>query len=195
MSTSRIRYPLIQAACLVLAAFAQSARGDDKLTYAVTPIIGYEKAFKSVPSPHSHYRLMYGALVVGGYDILSGEIEATRASDNERFPLDSLETSDQEDRVKLGIRTSREAGAFKGFLRAGGQASRGTHEETRSGAKTVTKGKIGYDPYAGLGVSARVLSQLSLQLGATLVFRDGTGLSRNNVEYSAGIAFTPSGGR
>ena len=170
---------------------AQAAGGSSGVSYTVTPIVGYETAVKLRPTPHSHARIMYGALVTGGYERLSGEVEYTQAQDDERFALQSLNIRDKDERLKLGLRTAiRHSAMLSTKFRGGGQASRNTHEEEIAGVKSKVVGKIKYSPYVGAGIGVRVMSFVELNLAATAVLNEIPDMSKTNYEYTVGLTFS-----
>lgn len=177
----------IAAALALLPAAARAAL--PPIQYTLTPIVGFERAVKRVPDYHVRTRLTYGALLTAGYRELALEAEYTRASDREEFPLQGLSLRDTDDRLKLGLRTTH----FLVFprlsftLRAGGQASRNTHEEVLNGVATRTVGKIQYDPYAGAGVDLRLLQRLTLGAGLTAVFREFPDMSKTDYQLTFGL--------
>lgn len=186
----RSRFGIIAAivCCWVKPANAYSLPSG--VTYTITPIVGFEKVVKTRPDVHTKIRLMYGALITGGYREISGEIEYTRASDNEAFPLLGLTTRDTDDRVKVGLRSTFSvlAPVVDLTARAGGQASRNIHEETLNGVTTKTIGKLRVDPYAGLSLGLNVATLATLSAGVTAVFQDFPDMSKTDYQLAFGLS-------
>ena len=155
----------------------------------IEPLVGFERVQKVAPTPHTQGRLMYGVRVSAGIPRVSLEGELTKASDREDFPLQGQTIQDTDERLKLGLRSRvNEGSLFSVFLRAGGQATRNTHEVTQSGATSKTIGKIAYDPYAGLGLGVSLASYFELDGGITAVFNQFPDMSKN--DYQATLGFT-----
>jgi len=154
----------------------------------VEPIIGYERTQKLVPTPHTKDRLIYGVRLTAGIPLVAAEAEATRGTDTESFPTQDLSTSDQADKVKVGLRSSLKMSSMFNFnLRAGAQAKRNTHEETTAGITTQTITPFEYKPYAGAGFSARLNAKSEFTAGLTVVFHDFPSLSQSEYETTAGF--------
>lgn len=185
------RLPILLVILLGFLGFSSSSHAlPAGTTYSVTPIVGFEQVTKARPDYHAKVRLIYGALVTAGYRIISAESEITRASDNEYYPLQDLRLADTDDRIKLGIRSEYPLlPILSAYGRLGGQASRNTHEEIRSGVSTKTIGKIKISPYFGLGVVLDVVNWVALQAGATVVFNEWPDMSKNDYQTTFGVTF------
>lgn len=155
---------------------------------AVEPIVGYERVQKIFPTPHTSDRLMYGARARVGIPLLSLEAEYTRGSDTESFPADSLTTSDTDDKIKLGLRSSFRMNNFFSFqLRAGAQAKRNIHTDTNSGVTTQIVGPIVYNPYGGLGLTSKIAKNLEITGSVTAVFNDFPNMAMNDYQTALGL--------
>jgi hypothetical protein len=152
----------------------------------VEPIVGYEKAFKATPTPHTNLRFMYGLRAVAGYSILSGELEATRASDSEAYPEDLKVIDETSDKIKLGIRSSVERSFGSAFLRAGGQAQRLSRTETVASISSKVQDPLSIDPYAGLGLELGG-NLFRVTGAATVVFRNTSDWRQNEIETTFGV--------
>jgi hypothetical protein len=181
---------LLCSSLLLLALPTQAGYGTPPVTVSVEPIIGYERVQKLVPQRHTRDRLTYGARARAGIPAISAELEYTRAEDTEDFSNQPLtRVKDQDDRLKLGIVSSYSLSTLLSFqARAGGQASRGHHEETVSGATSATDRKLEYNPYAGGGLTARLGDTLDLSAGITVVFHEFPDMSKNDYQTTLGFS-------
>ena len=152
----------------------------------VEPVVGFERAYSPLPSPRTKVRLLYGLRATAGYSILSGELEATRASDSETFPSQGLTVDETSDKVKLGLRSGIYRSFGAAFFRAGGQAQRVSRTQTAGGVPTQSQDPISIDPYAGIGAELGG-ANIRLTGSATVVFRDLQRLSQNELETTIGL--------
>jgi hypothetical protein len=152
----------------------------------VEPVVGYEKAYKATPSPHTNLRFLYGLRATAGYSILSGELEATRASDTEAYPVDSKVIDETSEKVKVGVRSSVQRSFGLAFLRVGGQARRLTRTETVSSVSNKTQDPISMDPYAGVGAELGG-GMFRVTGAATVVFRNTSDWRQNEIETTFGL--------
>lgn len=152
--------------------------------YAIEPLYGYETVYRSSPSPHIATRAMYGVRLSAGVDLLSGEAEYSRASDTETFSGAPEKVYHEDENYKLGIRsTYRFNQYFFSSARLGAQATKGFEESTSSGVVTRKDKDLKYNPYAGAQVGVK-LGVFSVNLSATMVFRDYSDLSKNDVQHT-----------
>lgn len=159
------------------------------LSLEIEPIVGYEHIQKLVPYRHTKERIVYGARVLAGIPLISAEAELTRGTDTELFPDRGLATKDTTDKAKLGLRaTFRLIGVVYGFGRAGGQASKNRHEETRAGVTTVTEEPIYLKPYVGAGLRARLTHHFRFDADFTVIFHDTHNWKYYEYQTSAGFA-------
>lgn len=171
---------------MVLVATPAAAMSRNDFNVQVEPIVGYERAYKVVPDPHTSARLMYGVRATAGYSILSAELEGTRASDSEAYPATARLVEETSDKIKLGLRSSIDRSLGSAFFRAGGQAQRLTRVDTVSSVSTRSQDPLSINPYAGVG--AELGSQgLRLTGAATVVFRNLSNWQQNEVETTLGI--------
>lgn len=158
-------------------------------TVEIIPIVGYERIQKLVPTPHTKERIVYGARLITGLPLISAEVEYTRGTDNEDFPELRLFTKDETDKVKLGLRSViRLVGIVYAFGRAGGQAKKNKHTETRNGVTTVTEDPIYVHPYIGAGVRARLGRNVRFEADFTFIFPDTKNFSNYEQQTTAGFA-------
>ncbi len=171
---------------LLMCVPARAAVSMKDVRIQIEPVVGYEKAFKTIPSPHTNLRFLYGLRAVAGYSILSGELEATRASDTESYPADLRTIAETSEKVKLGLRSSIDRSFGSAFFRAGGQAQRLTRTDTLVAIATTVQDPIAIDPYAGLGVElgGRMIRATG---AATVVFRNLSDWRQNDLETTFGL--------
>jgi hypothetical protein len=152
----------------------------------IEPVVGYEKAFKAIPSPHTNLRFLYGIRAIAGYSILSAELEATRASDSEAYPAESKTIEESSEKVKLGVRSSIDRSFGSAFLRVGGQAQRLTRTQTLSSISSRVQDPLSMDPYAGIGAELGG-GMFRLTGAATVVFRNTSDWRQNDIETTFGL--------
>lgn len=185
----------VVAAAVVLGVGSISSAASFTLTkgagYQIEPIYGYETVFRDYPTNHLTTHMLYGARVSLGVDLLSAELEYTKSSDNENYSTAPEEIKTDDEKFKLGIRSTYRFNNYF-FLtgRAGGQATKETRTETSSGVTTKEEQPIKYNPYAGASVGVR-FGPISINLNSTVVFRDGSDMSKNDYQntFSVGIGY------
>ncbi|WP_374075171.1 hypothetical protein [Bdellovibrio bacteriovorus] len=159
--------------------------------YQIEPIYGFETVYRDYPTPHINTRIMYGARLTVGSDLLSGELEYTKASDTEDFSTAPEKIKTEDEKLKLGVRSTYRFNTIV-FVsgRLGGQATKETRTETSGGVETKTEEPIKYNPYAGASVGI-TLGPLSLSVNSTVIFRDGSDMSKNDYQntFSVGIGY------
>ncbi|WP_347357388.1 hypothetical protein [Bdellovibrio sp.] len=152
--------------------------------YSVEPLYGYETVYRSYPKGHLATRTMYGLRLTAGKDILSAEAEYTRASDTETYSTAPEKIYHQDDKYKLGVRsTYRFNNYFFSTGRLGAQATQGKEETTSGGVVTTKEKELKYDPYAGINLGIR-LGVFSLNAGTTMVFKDYSDMSKNEFQHT-----------
>jgi hypothetical protein len=165
------------------AALANKQVSVSGLGMKIEPILGYETVYRDTPSPHTATRAIYGGRASAGVDLLALEIEYTRGADTENFATapEKIYTSDE--KGKVGLRsTYRFNEYFFTTGRIGCQGTRGYTETTSSNVLTRTDNPIKYNPYAGASVGINLGSFVSISAGSTMVFRDTSDLSKNDVQ-------------
>lgn len=173
----------------VLGAGWISSAQAEVLSFAIEPIVGYERVQKVKPTAHTRNRMNYGARVRVGIPLVSLEAEGIRGQDEESYPDQDLTIKDMDDKIRLGIRSSlRMTSLLSLWVRGGGQAKRNTHEETTGGVTTQEVGQFVYKPYAGLGLSSRLGRNFELSGGITVVFNDFPRMAQN--EYDTTLGFS-----
>lgn len=157
---------------------------------SVEPIIGYETVFRPIPTPHTATRLVYGARVVAGVQLLSGELEYTKAQDTENYAVAPEKIINYDDKVKLGVRSTYNLGSYVfASVRLGGQAWKNSEEVTTSGVTTKTDHDIKIDPYAGAGLGVHITNLVALSAGVTAVIYDTSDMGKNDYQYTLSVAF------
>lgn len=155
----------------------------------IMPIVGYETVYRDSPTPHTSTRLIYGASVTYGVPYLSGEAEYTRANDIENYVTAPQSIKNEDENLKLGIRSNYNLTDFA-FVsgRLGGQATQGTVTTTSSGVSTSTKKDLQINPYAGVGLGAHLGSLVTLSAQSTLVFRDYKDMKKNDIQNTVALS-------
>ncbi|MBU6376714.1 MAG: hypothetical protein KGQ59_12000 [Bdellovibrionales bacterium] len=164
-------------------AWARSLQG---IQVQIEPVVGYERAYKPQPQPHTKMRFLYGVRASAGYSYLSAEIEASRASDSEAYPAQVLTIDETAEKVKLGLRSGFDRPHASFFFRAGGQAQWVSRTTSLVGVSTTTKDPLSIDPYAGIG-SEIGGPHIRLTGSATVVFQDFNAWSRNELQTTVGV--------
>ena len=159
--------------------------------YTLEPLYGYETVFRDYPTPHLQTRAMYGARVTLGADILSAELEYTKASDTENFSTAPETIKIDDERLKLGVRSTYR---FNNYLYASGslgaQATKSTQEKISGGASDKEEKPISYNPYAGASLGVR-FGVISVNVTSTVIFRDSSDMSKNDYQntLSLGVGY------
>lgn len=160
------------------------------INYRIEPLVGYETVYRSLPTPHTSTRTMYGARVIVGVEAISAELEYTKGSDTENYQSAPESVKNTDEKAKLGLRSTYN---FNNYLfasgRAGAQATKNIREETNGGVVTRTEPPITYHPYAGANLGVRFGSIVSVSLGSTMVFKDNRDMSKNDVQNTVSVNF------
>lgn len=178
----------ILLASLLLVSVSSFASNSKDFTYTVEPIVGYETVFRPFPTPHTSTRMVYGARVIAGVPLLSGEIEYTKGQDTEDYLVAPEKIVNYDEKLKLGIRSTYNFNKYMfTSFRLGGQASKNTEEVTNTGIVTKTEHDIKYDPYAGANLGIKISRIISISAGVTAVFNDISDMGKNDYQYSLAI--------
>lgn len=157
----------------------------------ITPIIGYERQQKLIPTPHSKDRLVYGARLRVGVPLVSAEAEYTRAQDTEDYPTTSTSYKDTTQRGKVGLVSQlRLTGLLTFSARAGVNATLTQIETTQSGVTTNSQDPIRYNPYAGAGVRVRLSSKITADADIVAIFRAFPDMNANEYQTTAGFTLS-----
>lgn len=169
---------------LPLSSFAQSVAG--RLT--ITPIVGVERVQKIYPTSRMETRTILGARAVYKFPISSLEVEYTHAEDDEVIGTTKYE--DAEDKLRVGLRGSFNAGSFLGYyIRGGAQGRKNEHTETVNGLTSTSKKSSKVQPYVGTGLEIKLLQYFSLSadLLATYTPTDDPNLKDYELQPSLGL--------
>lgn len=179
----------LSAGISVLIPTTALAKSSGGLGLGITPVVGYERVQKVLPTPHTNDRLTYGLRMTAGVPLLSLEVEATRGQDTEIFTNPDMTVKDTTDKVKVGARFTFDLGRLLAIgARGGVQAKRTKSEITLSGTTTTTTSPITYKPYGGGTLRAMVSNNTSIDGSVTVIFNDFPDMKQN--EYEATLGFT-----
>lgn len=172
---------------LVLTLFLfQTAYGaEGKFTFE--PIYGMETNFVRYPEPGKNVtRAIYGARLLYGVTLFSGEAEFTEARSREDYSSSNQKVEDVSQRLALGLRSTLTMGRYVGFfIRAGGRASQGETKIETAGVSETKDNPLRVDPYAGAGFQLAVSNFLALNAGATLI-RNAE--NKYDTQYTLGLS-------
>jgi hypothetical protein len=156
---------LASALFLSLGAFAADAK------FTLEPLYGMETVLVRYPDPPRYVtRATYGARVLYGVTLLSGELEYTEAFSNKSYPGSDQKVEDRSQRLSVGLRTTIPMSQYIGiYLRAGGRATQGESKVTIADVTETHKDPLHVDPYAGAGLQLAFSSNFALNAGATLI--------------------------
>jgi hypothetical protein len=168
-------------------AFSKPSAAPKGIKYTVSPLFGYETVFRATPTPHTATHAMYGARLTVGSDAISGELEYTKSSDTENFLVAPEKVVTNDDKLKLGLRsTYRPSEIVYMTGRLGGQATQTERTETSAGISTTTKDDPKYHPYAGAHIGLK-LGPVSVSVGATAIIKDTSDLSKNDIQHTLSV--------
>lgn len=159
---------IICIACALLFSLATFA-ADSKVTFE--PLYGMETVLVRYPDPPRYVtRATYGARVLYGVTLLSGELEYTEAFSNKSYPGSDQKVEDRSQRLSVGLRTTIPMSQYLGiYFRAGGRATQGESKVTIADVTETHKDPLHVDPYAGAGLQLAFHSNLAVNAGATLI--------------------------
>lgn len=157
--------------------------------FRIEPIAGYETVYRDTPTPHTSTRVIYGGRLVLGSGFLAGELEYTKGSDTENYSVAPEKVFHEDEKAKLGLRLTHPFNQyFFTSARLGAQASKGYKEETNGAVVTRTEIPIKYLPYAGASLGIHFGSFISISAGTTMVFRDSSDMSKNDVQNTLSVS-------
>ena len=159
-------------------------------TITVEPVVGYERVTKTQPIIYSKDRMLYGVRMIAGIPFISAEAEYTHASDTTSFPILGTDSTDTQDRIKLGIRSTYRVGFLSVFVRGGGQATRNTYSETIASVTTTTVSPVKYWPYLGGGLRFHMSRNLALTGDIVTIFRNFPNMNDNDYQVTAGLTIS-----
>ena len=162
-----IKQIFLFGAVLFLSSAAQAA--DGKLV--IEPLYGVETALVRFPEPARYItRGTFGARVLYGVTLLSGELEYTEAHSNESYPGSNQKVEDKSQRLGVGIRSTVAIGNSLGiYARLGGRATQGNSKVTTAGVSENHEDPLHVNPYAGAGLQFAFASSLALNAGVTMI--------------------------
>ena len=164
-----------------------SSSNNKDLKVSLEPLAGFETLYRPYPSPHTLTRTMYGARIIVGSELLSGEAEYTKGNDIENFLTAPEKIETKDDKYKLGLRSSYKLTDWLcSAVRLGGQAIQSTVTETNNGVPTTTTKPIEYHPYLGAQLGAK-FGPITISVGATAVIRDTSNISNNDIQHTLSI--------
>lgn len=149
-------------------AYAQTS-GSKK--FMIEPLYGIETRLVRYPEPARYVTsATYGARVLYGTTLLSGEGEYTTTKSRKDYPSADQKVEDTAERLSLGLRTTFPMGRFLGaYFRAGGRASQGETIVTTAGESKTIENPLRIDPYAGAGIQVAISSLMAVNAGATMI--------------------------
>ncbi len=180
------------AFCLLLitlaAPFAQAAPDLKDITYTIEPIIGYEYQKKTDPI-RSKLVLTYGARIIAGYKVISGEGEYTTGQSDEVFPEIFTQIIEKTEKARLGLRTSYAIGSMlDSYLRAGGEAQKKHTIKTIVLTVTETDSPYKVYPYIGTGLTLKLGSHFGLNANVLATLKDINDLTQTEYSTSVGVS-------
>lgn len=145
------------------------AASESKLTFE--PLYGVETRLVRYPEPSRYVTAAtYGARVLYGVTLLSGEAEYTATKSRNDYSGTNQKVEDSVERASLGLRSTFPITSFMGFfLRAGGRASQGNTKITTNGVVENKDNPLRVDPYAGTGLQIAFGSNLAASAGVTMI--------------------------
>lgn len=169
---------------LPFTSFAQAVAG--RLT--ITPIVGIERVQKIYPTPRMDTRTIFGARAIYKFPISALEVEYTHAEDDERVGTTQYE--DSEDKLRVGLRGSFNAGNFLNYvIRGGAQGRKNEHTETVNGISSTSDTSSKVQPYLGSGLEIKIFQYFSLSADilATYTPTDDPNLKDYELQPSLGL--------
>lgn len=145
------------------------AASENKLT--IEPLYGVETRLVRYPEPASYVTsAVYGARVLYGVTLLSGEAEYTATKSRKDYSSTNQKVEDSVERASLGLRSTFPITSFAGiYLRAGGRASQGKTKITTAGVEETKDNPLRVDPYAGTGLQIAFGSNFAINAGVTMI--------------------------
>ncbi|HXH73512.1 MAG TPA: outer membrane beta-barrel protein [Bacteriovoracaceae bacterium] len=167
--------------------FAAQAAGSSAAKLTFEPLYGIETAMVRYPEPSRYVtRATYGARVLYGTTLLSGELEVTQAKSRKDYPGIDQKVEDTSDRAGLGLRSTLALNSFIGiYFRAGGRASQGKTVVTTAGVDETFDNPFRLDPYAGAGLQLALAPNMAVNAGVTLV---KNGENKYDSQYTLGLS-------
>lgn len=164
----------------------QTAYGEES-KFTFEPIYGVETSLVRYPDPGKYVtRATYGARVLYGVTLFSGEAEYTEARSREDYSGSDQKVEDTSQRLSMGLRSTFPMSQyFDFFLRAGGRATQGETKVETAGVSNVVDNPLRIDPYAGAGLQLSLGQLMAINTGATLI-RNAE--NKYDVQYTLGLS-------
>ena len=165
----------------------QDAEAQSKSKFTFEPLYGVETRLVRYPEPSRYVTsATYGARVLYGITLLSGEAEYTVSKSRKDYSGNDQKVEDSVERLSLGLRSTLPMGQNVGFyFRAGGRASQGDTKITTAGVSETKDNPLRIDPYAGTGLQIAFGSALALNAGVTMI-RNFEG--KYDAQYTLGLS-------
>lgn len=175
-------------AAISTAATTANAADYKGITYSIEPIIGYELQRKEAPT-RKKLVLTYGARVIAGYKILSGEGEYTQGRSDEFFSDINTRIEEKTEKFRAGLRSSYTLGTMLDWHLRGGAEAQKTHtKSTLNGAVTETDSPSKVYPYVGTGVAVHLGTHLSLNAGILATLKDLNDFKQTEYSTTLGVS-------
>ena len=168
--------------CFILSSYTAA---QSKLTFE--PIYGVETRLVRYPEPARYTTdAVYGARILYGVTLLSGEAEYTTTMSRKDYPSQNMKVEDKVERASLGLRSTFPMSQYIGaYIRAGGRASQGESVITTNGVSETKDNPLRIDPYAGAGLQLAFHSNFALNAGATLIRNSE---NKYDTQYTLGLS-------
>lgn len=184
---------LIVLILILLSTSLWAASGSVPKGLIITPIAGFEKVQKFVPTPSMKTRMIYGARLVFPLPIGALEAEYTHGQDDSTDLSTTPNTfyKDSEDKVKLGLRGSASLGNyFSTYLRGGAQGRQNKQTKTVNNVSTTSTTQSKVQPYIGTGIAIHLLQYFSLNADITATYTPTTTPNLKNYEFSPSLGIS-----
>lgn len=154
---------------LTLFSVSTLAKIPDGLT--ITPIVGFEKVQRVLPTPTMKTRTVFGARALYRLPITSLEAEYTHGDDTSTDVATSTTYKFVDDKLRVGIRGDFDMASFLSWNLSGGMQMKQTKTtRTVSGTSSTSSTSTTTDPYVGTGLSLHILNAFSLNADVTAVY-------------------------
>lgn len=168
------------------ALFAKAPEG-----LSITPIVGFERIQRTLPTPHMKTRTVFGARAVYRLPITSLEAEYTHGQDDATDPVTSTSYKFVDDKLRVGLRGDFNIASFLSWNLTGGVQGKQTKTtRTVAGATSTTSTKTNTDPYVGTGLSVHLLNMFSLNADVTAVYAPTDDPALEDYEIRPTLGFT-----
>ena len=179
------------ALLLALTSLTANAKGSGTDNLSISPIIGFERIQKFVPTPTMKTRMIYGAQLLYKLPVTTAELEYTHAQDTSNEAITNTSYQDVEDKVKIGLRGNADLGAyFSTYLRGGAQLRQNKHTQTTITGVSTSSNTSKVNPYIGSGLAIHVMQYFSLSADITMVYvpTSDAALSPYEIQPSLGLS-------